>query len=69
MVKNLEDAKRSLVDVVENLSAISEENAASTQETSSSMNDLDVTFSVINESAEQLRSLASDLTETISYFK
>ena len=69
MVKNLEEAKNSLVEIVENLSAISEENAASTAETSESMSRLDVTFSVINESASQLRTLASDLTETISYFK
>ena len=69
MVKNLEDAKSSLMDIVESLSAISEENAASTAETSNSMNELDVTFTVINESAGRLRALASDLTDTISYFK
>ena len=69
MVRNLENAKESLTDVVENLSAISEENAASTEQTSISMNELDSTFEVINESATQLRALAADLTETISYFK
>ncbi|MBO4457876.1 MAG: methyl-accepting chemotaxis protein [Butyrivibrio sp.] len=69
MVRNLEKAKSSLMEIVESLSAISEENAASTAETSNSMNELDVTFTVINESAGQLRALASDLTETISYFK
>ncbi|MCR5501728.1 MAG: methyl-accepting chemotaxis protein [Lachnospiraceae bacterium] len=69
MVRNLESAKVSLVGIVESLSAISEQNAASTEQTSVSMNELDVTFSVINESAAQLRSLASDLSETISYFK
>ncbi len=69
MVNNLESAKKALVDVVENLSTISRENALSTEETSVSMNKFDVTFTVINESASQLRSLASELADTISYFK
>ncbi|MBR5406981.1 MAG: methyl-accepting chemotaxis protein [Lachnospiraceae bacterium] len=68
MVKNLENAKEALVEIVENLSAISEENAASTQQTSESMNELGTTFSVINESAEQLKNLAMDLSDTIEYF-
>ena len=67
-VKNLSKAKVSLVEIIENLSAISEENAASTHETSTSMNELGSTFSVINESAAQLKALAADLTETIGYF-
>ena len=69
MVTNLKSAKETLVDLVENLSAISEENAASTEQTSISMNELDTTFTVINESAAELGVLASDLTETINYFK
>ncbi len=68
MVRNLANAKESLVEIVENLSAISEENAASTQQTSESMNELGTTFSVINESAEQLKNLAMDLMDTIEYF-
>ena len=69
MVTNLKSAKETLVDLVENLSAISEENAASTEQTSISMTELDTTFTVINESAAELGELASDLTETINYFK
>ena len=69
MVANLKSAKETLVDLVENLSAISEENAASTEQTSISMSELDTTFTVINESAAELGELASDLTETINYFK
>ena len=68
MVRNLANAKDSLVEIVENLSAISEENAASTQQTSESMSELGTTFSVINESAEQLKNLAMDLMSTIEYF-
>jgi methyl-accepting chemotaxis protein len=69
MVTNLEKAKEALVEIINDLSAISEENAASTEQTSTSMNELASTFSVINESAAQLKSLAMDLTETIGYFK
>ncbi|MCR5509248.1 MAG: hypothetical protein K6F34_11265 [Lachnospiraceae bacterium] len=69
MVRNLEAAKESLVEIVQNLSSISEQNAVSTEQTSVSMNELGNTFSVINESAAQLQVLASDLTDTISYFR
>ena len=69
MVTNLKAAKEMLVDLVENLSAISERNATSTEQTSMSMNELDTTFTIINESAAKLGLLASDLIETINYFK
>ena len=65
----LNAAKMSLVEIIQDLSAISEENAASTQETNASMQELSATFSVINESAMQLQALADNLQDTISYFK
>ena len=69
MVDNLNGAKMSLVEIIQDLSAISEENAASTQQTNASMEELNATFSVINESASKLQSLAGNLSETISFFK
>ncbi|MCR4762084.1 MAG: methyl-accepting chemotaxis protein [Lachnospiraceae bacterium] len=69
MVDNLNSAKSSLVEIIQDLSAISEENAASTEETNASMQELNATFSVINESAGRLQDLAGNLAETISYFK
>ena len=68
-VQTLNTAKANLVEIIQDLSAISEENAASTQETNASMQELNATFSVINDSANQLQVLANELEETISYFR
>ncbi len=68
-VDNLNAAKTSLVEIIQDLSAISEENAASTEETNASMQELNATFSVISESAAQLQVLADNLQDTIAYFQ
>ncbi|MCR5676263.1 MAG: hypothetical protein K6G16_11195 [Lachnospiraceae bacterium] len=68
-VQTLNTAKGNLVEIIQDLSAISEENAASTEETNASMQELNATFNVISDSASQLQSLADQLEETISYFK
>ena len=68
-VTDLNNAKMQLVEIIQDLSAISEENAASTQETNASMQELSATFSVISESATQLQQLADSLQDTISYFR
>ncbi len=68
-ISNLNSAKMSLVEIIQDLSAISEENAASTQETNASMQELNATFSVINESASQLQMLADSLQDTIAFFQ
>ena len=44
-------------------------NAASTEETNASMEELNATFTMISESANRLQTLASDLEDTVSYFK
>ncbi|WP_026654510.1 methyl-accepting chemotaxis protein [Butyrivibrio sp. AE3003] len=69
MIDNLNDAKIALVEIVQDLSAISEENAASSEQTNASMQELNATFSIIDESARRLQNLAMDLEESISYFK
>ena len=56
-VETLNTAKANLVEIIQDLSAISEENAASTEETNASMQELNATFSVINDSAGQLQQL------------
>ena len=68
-IEGLNRAKTQLTDIIEDLSAISEENAASTQQTNASMEELNATFAVINEAADRLQELAGDLDETISFFK
>ncbi|MBR1470395.1 MAG: hypothetical protein IJ600_01980 [Lachnospiraceae bacterium] len=68
-VSALNDAKNGLTEIISDLSAISEENAASTEETNASMEELNATFTIISESASKLQVLASELTDTISYFR
>ncbi|MBO7355040.1 MAG: methyl-accepting chemotaxis protein [Lachnospiraceae bacterium] len=67
-IKNLMSSKDSLMTIIEELSAVSEENAASAQETNASMEELNATFTLISESAGQLRQLASELNDNISFF-
>lgn len=68
-VEGLEKAKDQLGIIIADLSAISEENAAATEETNASMVELNSTFALISEEAKKLESMATELTETISYFK
>ena len=68
-VKALEEAKTNLVSIIEELSAISEENAASTEETNASMQELNATFELISHSAGDLKELAVQLEDQISYFR
>ena len=67
-IKELNTAKISLVEIIQDLSAISEENAAATEETNASMQELNATFTIITQSAENLKHLAEEMMETISYF-
>lgn len=62
-------ARQRMVDVVQNLSAISEENAASTEETTASMEELNATMNLLAESAKQLKELAVHLEENTRFFQ
>ena len=62
-------ARQRMVDVVQNLSAISEENAASAEETTASMEELNATMNLLAESAKQLKELAVHLKENTSFFQ
>lgn len=62
-------ARQRMIDVVQNLSAISEENAASTQETTASMEELNATMNLLAESARQLKELAVHLEENTKFFR
>lgn len=67
-VDNLEGAKNNLVEIIDSLSAISQQNAASSAETKDSMDNLNATFEVITNASESLKALAEQLYEKISYF-
>lgn len=64
------DASRvSMVDIIQNLSALSEENAASTEETNASMEELNATITLLANSAKNLEELAQKLEDEIHYFE
>ena len=67
-LNGLQEARSTLNRIIANLSDISGENATATEQTNASMEELSSTFQLINSDAEKLRSLAAELTETISYF-
>ena len=67
-LNGLQEARSTLNRIIADLSDISGENATATEQTNASMEELSSTFQLINSDAEKLRSLAAELTETISYF-
>ncbi len=62
-------SKTIIVDAMDSLSAISEENAASTEETSASMQELNATVNVLAGSADSLNEIAKRLDEDLKFFK
>jgi methyl-accepting chemotaxis protein len=64
-----DQSKVVIVDVMDSLSAISEENAASSEETSASMQELNATVNILSGSADSLQQIAQALQEEISFFK
>ncbi|MCR4744048.1 MAG: methyl-accepting chemotaxis protein, partial [Lachnospiraceae bacterium] len=64
-----ERSKDTVVDTMSALSAISEENAASSEQTGSSMEELSATVTTMAESANALQKIAEKLNEEIQFFK
>jgi methyl-accepting chemotaxis protein len=58
-----------VMDVISNLSSISEQNAASAEETTASMQELNATINMLAESAKNLKALSTQLNENMSFFK
>lgn len=61
-------ARAGVVDIIQNLSAVSEENAASTEETTASMEELNATINLLAQSAKELQDLAVSLEQGTSFF-
>ena len=59
----------SVVDIIQDLSALSEENAASTEETTASMQELNATIALLSNSAKELQELAVSLENDMRFFK
>lgn len=68
-VKKLEVTKESLVGIIENLSALSEENAAATQESSEALNSQLYSSQEVASASASLAELAQDMIEMINKFK
>ena len=64
-----DSARVRVVDVISNLSAISQENAAATEQTTASMQELNATINLLAESAGNLTELSDTLEEQIAFFK
>lgn len=63
------ESREQVVDVIQGLSAISEENAASTEETYASMEELNSFISVMSDAASELMRLSEKLDEDLQFFK
>lgn len=63
------ESRNSVIDIIQDLSALSEENAASTQQTTASMEELNATINLLAEEAKELQGLAVDLENDIKFFK
>ncbi len=66
--KNCNEHRVQIVDLIQNLSAVSEENAASTQETTASMQELNATRNLLAQSSQEPLKLADQLDEETAYF-
>lgn len=67
--KSCDDSRVLVVDIISNLSAVSEENAASTQETTASMQELDATITLLADAAGKLKDLSENLSRDMAFFK
>ena len=69
LVETMNSDKENIMNSVESLSSISEENAASTQETSASLMQLDTNMESVVNQAMDLQKIAEELTANVKYFK
>lgn len=69
LVTSCDAARAKIMDVIQNLSAISEENAASTEETNASMEELNANLNLLAESSKDLLELSTELEQNMSFFQ
>ena len=69
VARELEHARKEIVDVIERLSDIAQNNVASTQQTNSEINEVSEHFEDVEQSAANLRETATALEENIRNFK
>lgn len=67
--ENMDEARISVVDTVQGLTAIAEQNAASAQETSASVTEIANTVSDISNKAGHLKNIAEEMDKSMAIFK
>ncbi len=67
--KSMENKKNEIVSIIENLSAISQENAAGTEEASASVEEQTASIEEISNASESLARLAEEMQASITKFK
>lgn len=67
--QQMDNARKSVIDVVQALSAIAEENAASTEETSASVTEVSAISSELSDEAERLKNISNAMEDRMSVFK
>ena len=61
--------REKVVDVIQSLSAVSQQNAASTEETNASMQEMNATINLLAETSEKLQEMARTLEKNVSFFR
>lgn len=67
--ENCDVAREKVTDVIQNLSAVSEQNVAATEETMASMTELNGVMGMLADKADSLKSMAADLEEDMNFFQ
>ena len=67
--KDCDNSRTGVVDIISNLSAISQQNAASTQETNASIEELTATINLVADQATEVKNQAQILEEAMTFFK
>lgn len=67
--KECDQARIRVTDVIQNLSAVAQQNAASTEETNAAMQELNATINLLAEAAKDLKEIAVELEADVSFFK
>lgn len=66
--KECDVARNGIIDIIQNLSAVSEENAAATEETTASVEELNATINIVASSAKEMVALAEALDNETKFF-
>lgn len=69
LVQSVNEDKNSILSSVDSLSSISQENAASTEETSASLAQLDSNMEAVVDQAKELQEIAEILTKNVRFFR